>query len=157
MCGIAGFVGLGGDADLVRMSQVLAHRGPDAEGCWSDPIRSVYFAHRRLSIIDLSDGAQPMATIDGALCVVFNGEIYNHLDLRRELQDAGHRFHTHHSDTEVLLHGYRQWGGKLPERMNGMWAFAIYDKARGEVFFSRDRFGKKPLFYGPLPAGRCPS
>jgi len=132
---------------LASMREAMVHRGPDAGGLWHETHEAVYLGHRRLSIIDLSDGAQPMWTADGALGIVFNGEIYNHLELREELIKAGHRFLTDHSDTEVLLHGYRQWGHDLPSRLNGMWAFALYDRKRREIFLSRDRFGKKPLFY----------
>jgi asparagine synthase (glutamine-hydrolysing) len=147
MCGICGFAGQGSLDDLQRMTAAMRHRGPDAGGLWHDPQAGVYLGHRRLSILDLAGGGQPMWTKDGALGVVFNGEIYNHLELRAELRDAGHHFRTGHADTEVLLHGYRQWGKELPHRLNGMWAFAIYDLDRGEIFLSRDRFGKKPLFY----------
>lgn len=147
MCGIAGFVGIGSRDDLSRMTSALRHRGPDAEGFFIDSGQQVYLGHRRLSIIDLSDGHQPMTTADGNLTVVFNGEIYNHAELRSLLEKKGHRFVTDHSDTEVLLHGFREWGDRLPEKMNGMWAFALYDKDRNRMFVSRDRFGKKPLFY----------
>lgn len=147
MCGICGFAGQGGLDDLQRMADAMRHRGPDAEGLWHDPGEAVYLGHRRLSIIDLEGGAQPMWTADGALGVIFNGEVYNHLELRAELKGAGHRFLTDHADTEVLLHGYRQWGRDLPLRLNGMWAFAIYDRKKREIFFSRDRFGKKPFYY----------
>ncbi|MBW1916017.1 MAG: asparagine synthase (glutamine-hydrolyzing) [Deltaproteobacteria bacterium] len=147
MCGICGFVGQGTMADLKRMAEVMVHRGPDAEGFWSDESRGVYLGHRRLSIIDIEGGSQPMWTPDGNLGVVFNGEIYNHLELRDELIKKGHEFLTDHSDTEVLLYGYREWGPSLPERLNGMWAFAICDCRKGEIFVSRDRFGQKPLFY----------
>ena len=129
------------------MIEALVHRGPDGEGRWIDDRAGVYFGHRRLSIVDLVSGAQPMTTADEQLTVTFNGEIYNHAELRRELERLGHRFKTDHSDTEVLLHGYRQWGVDLLDRLNGMWAFAIYDRAKQEIFLSRDRFGKKPLFY----------
>jgi asparagine synthase (glutamine-hydrolysing) len=147
MCGICGFVGTGDVDILTSMSDAMIHRGPDAGGLWHDVKEAVYLGHRRLSIIDLSCGAQPMWTADGALGIVFNGEIYNHLELREELIKAGHHFLTDHSDTEVLLHGYRQWGRELPSRLNGMWAFALYDRKCRELFLSRDRFGKKPLFY----------
>jgi asparagine synthase (glutamine-hydrolysing) len=147
MCGICGFVGQGGLDDLQRMTDAMIHRGPDAQGLWHDSHRAVYLGHRRLAILDLEGGAQPMWTADGALGVVFNGEIYNHLELRAELEAAGHRFLTHHADTEVLLHGYRHWGRELPQRLNGMWAYAIYDRQQQELFLSRDRFGKKPLYY----------
>jgi asparagine synthase (glutamine-hydrolysing) len=147
MCGICGFAGSGDRDDLQRMNNCLVHRGPDAEGVWHDRGCGVYLGHRRLSIIDLSGGAQPMQTADGALVVTFNGEIYNHEELRKELAAAGHRFVTSHSDTEVLLHGYRQWGTALAEKLNGMWAFALYDREQKRLFLSRDRFGKKPLYY----------
>ncbi len=147
MCGICGFVGTGNMDILGSMNDSMIHRGPDAAGLWNNMNEAVYLGHRRLSIIDLSGGAQPMWTADNTLGIVFNGEIYNHLELREELTRAGHHFFTDHSDTEVLLHGYQQWGQGLPTRLNGMWAFAIYDRNRRELFFSRDRFGKKPLFY----------
>ena len=147
MCGICGFSGDGDIDILASMNEALVHRGPDAEGMWHDAGEAVYLGHRRLSIIDLEGGAQPMWTEDGALGIVFNGEIYNHLELREELIQSGHRFLTDHSDTEVLLHGYREWGAALPSRLNGMWAFALLDRKRREIFLSRDRFGKKPLFY----------
>ena len=129
------------------MTASLVHRGPDGEGLWHDRSKAVYLGHRRLSIIDLAGGAQPMWSADGNYGVVFNGEIYNHLVLRRELEKEGHVFKTDHSDTEVLLHGFREWGSELPGKLNGMWAFAIYDTTRKTLFLSRDRFGKKPLFY----------
>ena len=151
MCGICGFFGPGSLDDLRRMTTAMTHRGPDAEGLWSDPGVPLFLGHRRLSIIDLEGGAQPMWTADGKLGVVFNGEIYNHPELRKELSDLGHRFITDHSDTEILLHGYRQWGEALPGRLNGMWAFALVDREKGELFISRDRFGKKPLFYCHQP------
>ncbi len=133
------------------MQAAIAHRGPDAEGAWTDPERPVHLGHRRLSIVDLAGGGQPMNTADGDLVITFNGEIYNHAELRLELQRLGHRFQSDHSDTEVLLHGYREWGGELPHRLNGMWAFALYDRPRRQLFLSRDRFGKKPLFYCARP------
>ena len=147
MCGIAGFVGAGEHADVHRMIDVLAHRGPDGEGVWIDQNSRVFFGHRRLSILDIAAGSQPMITLDEQLVVTFNGEIYNHAELRANLEARGHRFKTDHCDTEVLLYGYREWGSGLLEKLNGMWSFAIYDRAKGEVFLSRDRFGKKPLFY----------
>jgi asparagine synthase (glutamine-hydrolysing) len=147
MCGICGFAGAGDESILASMNEMLVHRGPDAGGLWHDASESVYLGNRRLSIIDLKDGDQPMWTSDGTLGIVFNGEIYNHLELREELIRAGHRFLTDHSDTEVLLHGYRQWGFDMPSHLNGMWAFALYDRIKREIFISRDRFGKKPLFY----------
>ncbi|GJL77319.1 MAG: asparagine synthetase B [Nitrospinaceae bacterium] len=147
MCGLAGFFGAGDSQDLQAMMDALTHRGPDAEGKWDLPKTGIHLGHRRLSIIDLQHGNQPMALPDGSLIVVYNGEIYNHLELRAELQALGHRFTTDHSDTEVLLHGYEEWGEDLPEKLNGMWAFAIYETSRNRLFLSRDRFGEKPLFY----------
>ena len=129
------------------MTSRLAHRGPDGEGLWADEAHRVFLGHRILAIVDLANGQQPMLTADSQLAITFNGEIYNHRDLRQELEAAGHQFHTDHSDTEVLLYAYRQWGPKMLPRLNGMWAFAIYDAANQSVFLSRDRFGKKPLFY----------
>lgn len=145
MCGIAGFFGTGRREDLLKMTARLSHRGPDAEGIFEKP--GIFLGHRRLSIIDLEGGAQPMVSADGRVAIVFNGEIYNHAELRRELQGLGHHFVTDHSDTEVLLHGWREWRENLVSRLNGMWAFAIYDDKDRQLFLSRDRFGKKPLYY----------
>lgn len=147
MCGIAGFLGTGTRDDLQAMTRRLVHRGPDGEGYFTDDDRAIFFGHRRLSILDRAGGDQPMWDGDRTVCVIFNGEIYNHHDLRRELEAAGHRFHSDHSDTEVLVHGYKQWDTDLPSKLNGMFAFAIYDTVRGRVVLGRDRFGKKPLYY----------
>ncbi len=147
MCGIAGFIGSEGQEVLVKMTQALAHRGPDDEGFFVDQKSGVHFGHRRLSILDLAAGHQPMATTDGTLVIIFNGEIYNHAELRAELVAKGYSFQTNHSDTEVLLYGYREWGDRMLNKLNGMWAFAIYDREKQEVFLARDRFGKKPLYY----------
>ena len=147
MCGIAGFAGRGDAQTLERMTGALIHRGPDAGGHWSDAERGVHLGHRRLSIVDLAGGTQPMWTADGQLGVIFNGEIYNHQELRTLLKEAGCVFQTDHSDTEVLLHGYRTWGPDFVSRLNGMWAFVLYDRAAGRLFGSRDRFGKKPFYY----------
>jgi len=147
MCGIAGFVGAGDGAVLRRMTDRLPHRGPDAEGFFEKPDAGVFLGHRRLSIIDLAGGAQPMFTADGQTAIVFNGEIYNHAELRRELQARGHVFATDHSDTEVLLYAWREWGPAMLDRLNGMWAFAILDAPTRCLFLARDRFGKKPLYW----------
>ncbi|MEI6491635.1 MAG: asparagine synthase (glutamine-hydrolyzing) [Verrucomicrobiota bacterium] len=147
MCGIAGFLGIGDRASLEAMTGCLAHRGPDAEGFFIDPDHGLHLGHRRLSILDLGGGAQPMSSADGRIVVVFNGEIYNHAELRKDLAERGHEFQSDHSDTEVLLHGWREWGEGLVGRLNGMWAFAIWDLDQRRLFLSRDRFGKKPLYY----------
>ncbi len=147
MCGIAGFVGSGNLENLRQMNAALAHRGPDDEGTWVDDAKRVFLGHRRLSIVDIGGGHQPMWTPDGQLGVIFNGEIYNHMELREELIALGCRFESDHSDTEVLLHGHRIWGPDFTNRLNGMWAFVLYDRRAGQLFCSRDRFGKKPFFY----------
>ena len=154
MCGICGYItigppGQGGrpdrEEDLIEaMCEVLRHRGPDEEGSFSDG--SVALGHRRLSIIDLESGRQPLFSEDRNVVLVCNGEIYNHLDLRPELQGLGHRFSTN-SDNEVLIHAYEQWGEDLFSRINGMFAFAIYDRHRRVLLLGRDRMGKKPLYY----------
>lgn len=147
MCGICGFIGKGDRDDLKKMNDAMLYRGPEEEGLFSDDTKHVFLGHRRLSIIDISTGQQPMWSHDRKLCIVFNGEIYNHIELRNELIKSGHIFLTDHSDTEVLLNGYKQWGENMPCHLNGMWAFAIYDTNAKTLFLSRDRFGKKPLFY----------
>ncbi len=151
MCGIAGFVGLGDQADLARITSALAHRGPDGKGLYVDGAAGVYLGHRRLAIMDIAGGNQPMWNADGGIGVVFNGEIYNHRALRAQLEARGHVFRSSHSDTEVLIHGYAEWGEELPVRLNGMFAFAIYDRRRGRLFLARDRFGEKPLYYYSRP------
>ena len=153
MCGIVGVLALGKSKPkrvlhdlLTRMSDQIVHRGPDAGGVWIDG--PIGLAHRRLAIIDLSPRSeQPMLTPDGHLAVTYNGEVYNFMELRRELEAHGHVFRTA-SDTEVLLHGYRQWGEDLPKRLRGMFAFGVWDKQARTLFLARDRFGKKPLVYG---------
>lgn len=126
------------------MADSILHRGPDDAGFWSDG--DVALGFRRLSIVDLATGHQPMSNEDGTVWVVFNGEIYNHVALRRELEAAGHRFATDHSDTEVLVHGYEQWGEALLPRLNGMFAFAIWDARNRRLMLGRDRLGIKPLY-----------
>jgi len=145
MCGIAGFFGPGNREDLARMTRRLTDRGPDAEGLWSG--EGVHLGHRRLSVLDLGDGSQPMWNSQGSLAIVFNGEIYNFAELRQELEKGGSIFRTDHSDTEVLLAAYAEWGDAMVDRLNGMWSFVIYDRARRRLFGSRDRFGKKPFYY----------
>ena len=154
MCGIAGIFGLDGtrsvDEGVLRaMGDSMAHRGPDGNGQWVSPDRRIGLAHRRLAIVDLSDSAaQPMSDMNESVWVTFNGEIYNHLGLRRELQKSGHRFRTDHSDTEVLIHGFKEWGiDGLVERLDGMFAFAIWDDANKRLFLVRDRIGIKPVYF----------
>jgi asparagine synthase (glutamine-hydrolysing) len=126
------------------MAEAIRHRGPDGSGVYADERAGL--AHVRLSIVDLAGGAQPMANEDGVLQVVYNGEVFNFPELRRELESRGHRFRTR-CDTEVVLHGYEQWGSGLPKRLNGQFSFAIYDRRTGSMFLARDRFGILPLFY----------
>ena len=146
MCGILGAIG--SKVDEVQFTSILArmeHRGPDGFGVWKKEEDGIIFGHRRLSIIDLSDGGkQPFEK--GKYVLNFNGEIYNYLELRKELQLKGHQFSTE-SDTEVLLASYVEWGEQCLQKFNGMWAFAIFNREDKTIFFSRDRFGKKPLFY----------
>lgn len=158
MCGIAGVIELGAptvDQSLLsRITASLRHRGPDAEGHYSDRRNglSLTLIHTRLSIIDVSKGHQPLCNEDESVWVVFNGEIYNFQELRKDLEQKGHCFKTD-SDTEVLVHGYEEYGEALPTRLDGMFAFAIWDKKRQRLFLARDRIGKKPLFYSQK-AGR---
>src|SRR6266478_5806060 len=151
MCGIAGFVGSGNEFDLKAMTRALVHRGPDSEGYYSDPDSAVYLGHRRLAIRDIAGGAQPMWNAAGTICVIYNGEIYNHQALRAELTSAGHIFVSSHSDTEILVHGYAEWGTGIAERINGMFAFTVLDVERQRLFLARDRFGEKPLYYARRP------
>lgn len=151
MCGIAGFVGTPEPDVLKRMTDRIAYRGPDAGGHYVDNASGVHLGHRRLSILDIGGGMQPMRNVDNNVVIVFNGEIYNFRELRSELAACGHRFTTDHSDTEVLLAAWRQWGPELVHRLNGMWAFAIHDRTNNLLFLSRDRFGKKPLFFHHIP------
>lgn len=147
MCGIAGFTGRRNDQILHAMADAIRHRGPDGEGYYFCPVNGISFAHRRLSITDIAGGHQPMWNEDDSVGIVFNGEIYNHIELRNELLGKGHIFKSDHSDTEVLIHGYEEWGADLLIRLNGMFAFCIYDQKKKCLFFARDRFGKKPLYY----------
>ena len=132
------------------MNESQFHRGPDAGGLHVEP--GVGLGHRRLSIIDLSSGKQPMENEDGSVIVTFNGEIYNFPDLSEELKAAGHVFKTH-SDTEVIVHAWEQWGEKCVDRFRGMFAFAIWDRNKQTLFLARDRLGKKPLYYATMPDG----
>jgi asparagine synthase (glutamine-hydrolysing) len=147
LCGFAGFAGAGDRDDLWRMMERLGHRGPDAAAAWVDSEARVYLGHRRLTIRDAVGGGQPMWNEDHTVCIVFNGEIYNHDELRAALTARGHVFRSGHSDTEVVLHGYEEWREALPGRINGMFAFAIFDSRAMRLFLACDRFGEKPVFY----------
>ncbi len=156
MCGIAGIFNLHQphkiDADLLqRINNVQQHRGPDDEGYFIDEF--VGLAHRRLSIIDLSSGHQPIFNEDGSVVIVFNGEIYNYQELYQELSALGHQFKTV-SDTEVIVHAWEEWQEACLARFTGMFAFALWDKNRGELFIARDRVGKKPLHYSVTDSGQ---
>ena len=149
MCGIAGILNLDGkpfadEARLHRMGDSIVHRGPDGHGYFSGG--SVGLAHRRLSIIDLSSGAQPMFNEDSSIVVVFNGEIYNHVELRSVLEARGHTFRSY-SDTEVILHAYEEYGLSFPTHLTGMFAFALWDMKQRKLVLTRDRVGIKPLYY----------
>ncbi|WP_329403632.1 asparagine synthase (glutamine-hydrolyzing) [Streptomyces melanogenes] len=157
MCGITGWVSYDGDLTgrrhlLDRMTATMTGRGPDAGGTWSD--RHAALGHRRLSIIDLEGGAQPMtaATADGTVALTYSGEVYNFRELRAELRARGHRFTTA-SDTEVVLRGYLEWGDALVDRLTGMYAFGLWDGRTERLLLVRDRLGIKPLYFHPTPGG----
>src|SRR5437016_3533872 len=149
MCGIVGIVRFNGDvvdeARLKRMRDVLRHRGPDGEGLWIEG--PVGLGHRRLAIVDVAGGHQPLANEDESVWIVYNGEIYNHAALRPGLQARGHRYRTR-SDAETILHLYEEEGERCVERLQGMFAFALWDRERQRLLLARDRLGIKPLYYG---------
>lgn len=150
MCAIFGSLNLQlNENEIIKSLHSMKHRGPDSNGIYKDKNNkfSLFFGHNRLEILDIKNGTQPMISEDGNYVVVYNGEIYNFKELRKDLENLGHKFFTDHSDTEILIHGYKQWKNDLPKYLNGMWAFAIYDKSKSQIFFSRDRFGEKPFFY----------
>ena len=152
MCGIAGIFHLEtakpvDQARVRAMTDAQAHRGPDGSGVWT--AQGVGLGHRRLAIIDLGGGAQPMASADGRVVITYNGEIYNFRDIRAELEGRGVQFRTD-SDTEVLIESWRQWGADMLPRLNGMFAFAIYDAGTQSLLLARDRLGVKPLHYAKL-------
>ena len=155
MCGIAGILSFDpekrpiDEQTIVNMRDTMIHRGPDGAGTYINNNASLGFGHRRLAIIDLSESAsQPMQLVDGSLTIVFNGEIYNHSDLRAELEALGHHsWQTDHSDTEMILHAFQEWGIDCVKRFNGMFAIAIWDENTEELWLIRDRIGIKPLYY----------
>ncbi len=171
LCGIVGVYhrkgGVTDPANLIKMTRKLIHRGPDEEGYFlnatelnsnkldapvrligrrSGPGGYVGLGHRRLSIIDLSSGQQPLSNEDGTIWITFNGEIYNYQDLMTQLKERGHRFKTN-SDTETILHAYEEWGEKSVQYLRGMFAFGIWDENKQQLFLARDRLGKKPLYF----------
>lgn len=157
MCGVAGIFDLITPSQidkgvLQRMNDAIAHRGPDGEGLHIEP--GVGFAHRRLAIIDLATGQQPMFNGDGSIAIVFNGEIYNFRELTKELSDLGYEFRTH-SDTEAIIHAWEEWGVDCVTRLRGMFALAIHDRNSHSLFLARDRLGKKPLYYSIVDGRYC--
>src|SRR5438132_11449164 len=156
MCGVAGFVtkdqpdAREARAVLDRMCRAIAHRGPDDQGIMVEGPAAL--GMRRLSIIDLAGGHQPMSGCDRANTIVFNGEIYNYRELQRELEARGHRFKTN-SDTETIVHAYEEYGKRCVAHLRGMFAFAIWNRNERELFIARDRTGKKPLYYTATPGG----
>jgi asparagine synthase (glutamine-hydrolysing) len=158
MCGICGIVGFSDgfavSQDVVtRMRDMLVHRGPDDGGSWCDTSQRVALGHRRLSIVDLSAaGHQPMANEDGTVWITFNGEIYNHRALRADLERDGHIYRSR-TDTETILHLYERDGPRCVDRLDGMFAFAIWDARRRQLFLARDRLGVKPLYYAQVAGG----
>ena len=155
MCGLAGIYHAGGGpvdrAMLVRMTTALAHRGPDGDGFHVEP--GVGLGHRRLSIVDVAGGAQPMWNEDETVVIVFNGEIYNSSELWPKLRALGHVFRTDHSDTEAIIHAWESWGPGCLQHLNGQFAFAIWDRGQKTLFLARDRMGEKPLYYARRPDG----
>src|SRR6516225_9634068 len=156
MCGIAGIFDYHGQAEidrklLRRMTEILSHRGPDGDGYHIAP--GIGLGHRRLAIVDLAAGNQPLFNEDGTICVVYNGEIYNFHPLMAELLELGHVFRTR-CDTEVIVHAWEEWGVACLDRFNGMFAFALWDAAQEVLFVARDRLGEKPLYYSFLADGR---
>src|SRR3954468_104956 len=158
MCGICGILGTQDgfavdEALVAEMRDTMVHRGPDDAGTWRASDAPVAFGHRRLSIVDLSAaGHQPMSNEDGTVWITYNGEIYNHAALREELIAKGHVYRSH-TDTETILHLYEEEGERCVERLPGMFAFAIWDSRKREMFLARDRIGIKPLYYSTPPGG----
>lgn len=147
MCGICGFIGPGSKRDIIEMANEIFYRGPDEKNFYEYQKKNVYLGHTRLSIVDINLGKQPMFNENGNVCLIYNGEIYNNLELRKILKNKGHIFKTKNSDTEVLLNSYLEWGIDCVNKFNGMFAFAIFDKNKNSLILGRDRLGEKPLFY----------
>ncbi|MBI3399384.1 MAG: asparagine synthetase B [Deltaproteobacteria bacterium] len=145
MCGICGFTGKSDEVVLNKMTDSIFHRGPDEDGSYSDG--DVNLGIRRLSIIDVTTGHQPIHNEDESIWTVFNGEIYNFQELRKWLKEKGHRFYTDHSDTEVIVHLYEEYGNEFAHKINGMFAIVLWDKREKKLILIRDRMGVKPLFY----------
>ena len=145
MCGICGFSGASDGQSLVRMTDTLVHRGPDDAGYWEGP--GISLGMRRLAIVDLETGQQPVWNETDSIGVVFNGEIYNHIELRKDLEKRGHKFRTHHSDTEVLVHLYEEFGIDFLSKLNGMFAIALWDAPRRRLVLARDRAGIKTIYF----------
>src|SRR5436190_626228 len=151
MCGIAGLAGTAADREVLeKMAVAIAHRGPDSDGFLVD--NQAGLAFRRLSIIDVAGGDQPIFNEDESIAIILNGEIYNHHDLRKGLDERGHRFRTH-SDVETVLHLFEEKGERCLDDLRGMFALAIWNRRDRSLFLARDRVGKKPLYYASLPAG----
>ncbi len=151
MCGIVGFLGLNAPHSLNGMVEALQHRGPDGNGTFisSDQYdgKYVHLGHTRLAIVDIAGGQQPLIDTESSTVIVYNGEVYNHLEVRNKLLSRGHKFHTSHSDTETVLRAFIEWGTDCFSMFNGMFALAIYDAKKRKMYLARDRFGEKPLFY----------
>ena len=157
MCGFIGFTGIIDQReDVIRkMADRIVHRGPDSDGyhvSGESPFDSITLGFRRLSIIDLADGSQPMYNEDGGMVIVYNGEVYNFMELREELIKAGHKFKTR-CDSEVIIHGYEEWGTSLASKLRGMFAFVIWDTKTSTLYGARDPFGIKPFYYYNAPSG----
>jgi asparagine synthase (glutamine-hydrolysing) len=150
MCGIAGYSGRKIPGLMSQMLDLIRHRGPDDDGTLDQ--QDIHLGMVRLSIIDLSGGHQPIANEDGKIHVVFNGEIFNYVELKKELEEKGHHFKTN-SDTETIVHAYEEYGTSFAHKLNGMFSIAIWDERTKTLLLYRDRFGVKPLFYSALPTG----
>jgi asparagine synthase (glutamine-hydrolysing) len=151
MCGICGFTGPADTPALNRMIESLRHRGPNGSGVWEG--ESISLGMTRLAIIDIKSGQQPVFNEEKTLCAVFNGEIYNHIELRRDLEKKGHKFYSDHADSEVIVHLYEEYGLDFLEKLNGMFAIALWDSRQKELILARDRIGIKPLYFSKTPSG----